>query len=68
MPRNFNTSITGVSNRNLHVLVKQGSINKCGGQIPADVVKIKATIMRVIIIPSIAKNWKVLEENLIFFD
>ena len=68
MPRNNNTSITGVSNRNLHVLVKQGSSNQCGGHIPTEVIKIKATIMRVIIIPSLAKNWKVLEENLIFFD
>lgn len=68
MPRNLNTSLTGISNRNLHVLVKQDNNNNCGGRVPTDVVKIKATIMRVIIIPSLAKNWKVLEENLIFFD
>ena len=59
-------SLTGVSSSNLHVLVKQGG-STCG-QIPTEVIKIKATIMRVIIIPSLSKNWKVLEENLIFFD
>jgi hypothetical protein len=68
MRRNVRGSLTGVSSSNLHVLIKQGNSNQCSGQIPAEVVKIKATIMRVIIIPSLAKNWKVLEENLIFFD
>ena len=67
MPRNVNSSLNGNSNRNFHVLVKQGN-NNCGTRDPIDVVKIKATIMRVIIIPSISKNWKVLEENLVFFD
>jgi len=67
MPRNSNVFLSGKKNTNPHVLVKSGS-NSCGIKLPIEVIKIKSTIMQLIIIPFMSKNWKVLEENLVFFD
>lgn len=68
MVRNNSFSLSGSKNKNNHILIKSG-ITKCSEiKLPVEVMKIKSTIMKLIIIPFMSKNWKVLEENLVFFD
>jgi len=67
MPRNVNLSLTGIDRINLHVLIKN-NITDSSGITPIEVTKLKASIMKLIIIPFMSKNWKVLEQNLVFFD
>lgn len=68
MPRNNSLSLSGTKNVNLHVLINSGNKQGCGMKLPVEVIKIKSTIMKLIIIPFMSKNWKVLEQNLVFFD
>ena len=68
MPRNNNFTLSGSKNTNIHVLINPGNTQGCGIKLPNDVIKIKSSIMKLIIIPFMSKNWKVLEENLVFFD
>jgi hypothetical protein len=68
MPRNINLSLSGSKNINLHVLVNSENIQGCRIKQSLEVIKIKSSIMKLIIIPFMSKNWKVLEENLVFFD
>ena len=68
MPRNNNLSLSGSKNINLHLLINQGNSQACKLKLPIEVIKIKSTIMKFIIIPFMSKNWKVLVENLVFFD
>jgi len=68
MPRNNNLSLSGSKNVNFNVLINQGNTQSCGMKLPIEIIKIKSTIMKLIIIPFMSKNWKVLEENLVFFD
>jgi hypothetical protein len=68
MPRNINLSLSGSKNINLHVLVNSENIQGCKIKQSLEVIKIKSSIMKLIIIPFMSKNWKVLEENLVFFD
>lgn len=65
MSRNNTLSLSGSKKINLLVLAKP--INYETTQ-SSEVNKIKSTIMKLIIIPFMSKNWKVLEENLVFFD
>ena len=67
MPRNISLSLSGTKNSNLNVLVNNGNSNY-SGLLPIEVIKFKATIMKLIIIPFMSKNWKILEENLVFID
>jgi hypothetical protein len=68
MSRNTNLSLSGSKNENLHSLINLGNTQGCKIRQPLEVIKIKSTIMKLIIIPFMSKNWKVLEENLVFFD
>jgi hypothetical protein len=68
MSRNNSLSLSGSKNVNLHVLINSGNTQGCRIRLPLEVIKIKSTIMKLIIIPFMSKNWKVLEENLVFFD
>lgn len=65
MPRNNNLSLSGTKTQNLHILINSDNSRI---KLPNEIVKIKSTIMSLIIIPFMSKNWKVLEENLVFFD
>jgi len=62
MTRNINLSLSGTKKSNLFVLVNAND------QMPVEILKIKSSIMKLIIIPFMSKNWKVLNENLVFFD
>ena len=68
MPRNITSTLSGVKNTNLHVLINSGNNSGCGIKLPNEVIRLKSQIMKFIIIPFMSKNWKVLEENLVFFD
>jgi len=67
MPRNISLSLSGTKNSNSHVLVNNGNSNYTAS-LPIEVIKFKATIMKLIIIPFMSKNWNILEENLVFVD
>jgi len=67
MPRNVNLSLTGIHKITLHVLVKN-NITDYSEIEPIEVTKLKSSIMKLIIIPFMSKNWSVLEQNLVFFD
>jgi hypothetical protein len=68
MSRNNNLSLSGLKNRNLLSLINLENIHGCRIKQSLEVTKIKSTIMKLIIIPFMSKNWKILEENLVFFD
>ena len=71
MPRNITLSLAG------NLVYKPTSLagnsssnsNMCSGDyIPIEITLLKISIMNTIIIPFNSKNWKVLEENLVFID
>lgn len=67
MPRNVGFSLSGKSNSSLLKLTGNKSNFECMIE-PMEIKKLKINVMNTIIIPFNNKNWKVLEENLIFID
>lgn len=67
MPRNISLSLAGKPNYTTHVLGGNNIINN-NNYIPNEISKLQISIMNTIIIPFNSKNWKVLEENLVFID
>lgn len=67
MPRNVSLSLTGKSNTNAFSLISNDN-NNHNNYIPNEITMLKINIMNNIIIPFNSKNWKILEENLIFID
>ena len=74
MPRNISLSLSGKPISNTSTLVgntNNGTTNNNNSNtnyIPIEVTMLKISIMNTIIIPFNSKNWKVLEENLVFID
>jgi len=70
MPRNISLSLAGKPNYTTHVLGGNSAINNnnCNFYVPLEITMLKISIMNTIIIPFNNKNWKILEENLVFID
>jgi len=67
MPRNVSLSLTGKPNTSGTILSGNKIINS-NNYIPSEIATLKINIMNTIILPFNSKNWKILEENLVFID
>ena len=65
MTRNNGLSMTG---KNITQLLTLKGYNSLSNEMPLEIKNIKITIMNLIIIPFLAKQWKKLEENICFID
>lgn len=70
MPRNIGLSLSGNPKTNSISLAGHSSQtnNSSDNYMPMEITMLKISIMNTIIIPFNSKNWKSLEENLIFID
>jgi hypothetical protein len=69
MPKNIGLSMSGARNQTYFNICGYTNTNSqsLSQNIPTEVKKIKIQILNCYIIPFMSKNWKVLEENFVFF-
>jgi hypothetical protein len=68
MPKNIGLSMSGARNQTYFNICGYNSTDSLSINIPNEVKKLKIQILNYYIIPFTSKNWKSLEENLVFFD